>query len=79
MNIPVQPDWMFHRPFLTMDFVRDNDPPDLDPLQIGTLPHQLQENAIIEDLLSCMEVKTPIFSNDFYFISIFLKPHFIST
>ena len=94
VNIPEQPDWLFQRPMLTMDFVPDTGPPDQvgiivrlsiylclliknlalyqsvrlirrialnnlkfqDVFAIGTLPHALQENAIIEDLLSCMEV-----------------------
>ena len=28
VNIPVQPDWIFQRPNLTMDFVIDNQPQD---------------------------------------------------
>ncbi|CAH1800217.1 unnamed protein product [Owenia fusiformis] len=56
LNIPVQPDWLFRRPYLTMDFVFENDEM-LDPgiIPLGNLPVAIQEQAIIEDLLYCLE------------------------
>ena len=33
VNIPEQPDWLFQRPMLTMDFVPDTEPPD----QVGII------------------------------------------
>ncbi|XP_064628663.1 gamma-tubulin complex component 2-like isoform X2 [Lineus longissimus] len=56
VNIPVQPDWIFLRPYLTMDFVTENDEPiDANILPLGTLPVALQEQAMIDDILFCME------------------------
>jgi gamma-tubulin complex component 2 len=54
-SLPVQPDWMFHRPYLTMDFVHDVELPDVSTVPIGSMPLQLQESAIIDDLLACTE------------------------
>ncbi|XP_074643157.1 gamma-tubulin complex component 2-like [Tubulanus polymorphus] len=54
-QIPVQPDWVFQRPHLTMDFVTDDLEADPNVVPVGTLPTAMQEYAIIEDLLYCMQ------------------------
>ena len=35
VNLPMQPDWIFQRPYLSMDFVHDVEPPD--PVRLTTL------------------------------------------
>ncbi|KAL8599173.1 hypothetical protein ACOMHN_007889 [Nucella lapillus] len=56
VNIPVQPDWLFQRPTLTMDFMVGVDgPTDQNILALGTLPVTLQEHAVLEDLMYCMQ------------------------
>ena len=56
VNLPVQPDWIFQRPYLTCDFVLSPDSSSQQNVTpLGTLPLQMQESAIIEDLLFCME------------------------
>ncbi|KAK2144922.1 hypothetical protein LSH36_719g00006 [Paralvinella palmiformis] len=55
MNLPAQPDWIFSRPYLTMDFVHDAEPPDPDVVPVGSMPISAQEMVILEDLLYCME------------------------
>ncbi|XP_070191427.1 gamma-tubulin complex component 2-like isoform X2 [Littorina saxatilis] len=56
VNIPVQPEWLFQRPTLTMDFMVGVDgPTDQNIVALGTLPVTLQEHAVIEDLLFCMQ------------------------
>lgn len=54
-TLPAQPEWLHQRPYLTMDFVIDSDGREMDVVPIGSLPLQLQEAAIIEDLLYCCE------------------------
>ncbi|XP_076466365.1 gamma-tubulin complex component 2-like isoform X2 [Babylonia areolata] len=56
VNIPVQPDWLFQRPTLTMDFMVGVDgPTDQNIVALGTLPVMLQEHAVMEDLIFCMQ------------------------
>lgn len=56
VNLPAQPDWIFNRPYLTMDFVLGgDDPQDRTTVPLGSLPVLLQEQAAIEDLMFCME------------------------
>ncbi|KAK2180083.1 hypothetical protein NP493_457g05005 [Ridgeia piscesae] len=55
VNFPVQPDWIFHRTYLTADFVNVPESHPTNVVQLGSLPVQVQEIAIIEDLLCCME------------------------
>ncbi|XP_025097324.1 gamma-tubulin complex component 2-like [Pomacea canaliculata] len=56
LNIPLQPDWLFQRPSLTLDFMVGVDgPTDQNIVALGTLPVALQENAVADDLLCCMQ------------------------
>ncbi|XP_076078123.1 gamma-tubulin complex component 2-like isoform X5 [Mytilus galloprovincialis] len=56
VNIPPQPEWLFQRPSLTLDFIVGVDEPiDQNIVPLGSLPLPMQEQAIIEDLLKCME------------------------
>ncbi|ELU18812.1 hypothetical protein CAPTEDRAFT_5306 [Capitella teleta] len=55
MNLPVQPDWLFQRPFLTMDFVEEKELFDPNVTPAGSLLIQQQESMVIDDLLCCME------------------------
>ncbi|XP_060079665.1 gamma-tubulin complex component 2-like isoform X1 [Ylistrum balloti] len=56
VNIPHQPDWLFQRPSLTLDFIVGVDEPtDQNIVPLGSLPLALQENSIIEDILCCMQ------------------------
>lgn len=50
-GLPVVPNWVEERPFLTNDFVDTYRHPDADPVSIGTLPLKMQEVLLIEDLL----------------------------
>lgn len=56
VNIPFQPDWLFDRPFLTLDFVV-GDSPEMQQVavELGVLPLPLQEHSVIEDLLYCLQ------------------------
>ncbi|XP_077999830.1 gamma-tubulin complex component 2-like [Glandiceps talaboti] len=51
--LPASPSWLSERPFLNADFVitHDNREP---TVAIGTLPLPIQEQAVLEDLLSVM-------------------------
>lgn len=56
VNIPIQPDWLFQRASLTLDFMVGVDgPTDQNIVALGTLPVTLQEHAVVEDLLCCMQ------------------------
>ncbi|XP_041354765.1 gamma-tubulin complex component 2-like isoform X2 [Gigantopelta aegis] len=56
VNIPLQPEWLFQRPSLTMDFMVGVDgPQDQNIVALGTLPLALQERAIFDDILYCMQ------------------------
>lgn len=56
VNIPPQPEWLFQRPCLTLDFIVGVDEPtDQNIVPLGSLPLPMQEQAIIDDLLKCME------------------------
>ncbi|KAK7497174.1 hypothetical protein BaRGS_00011468 [Batillaria attramentaria] len=47
VNLPVQPDWLFQRPSLTLDFMVGVDgPTDQNIVALGTLPVTLQEHAV---------------------------------
>eukprot|EP00058_Branchiostoma_floridae_P003856 XP_002589344.1 hypothetical protein BRAFLDRAFT_77796 [Branchiostoma floridae] len=48
------PAWVYERPFLTGDFVRQTQPSAEHPVALGTLPMSLQEQAVVEDLLFTM-------------------------
>lgn len=50
-GLPVLPNWVEERPFLTNDFVDTYRQPDAEPVLIGTLPLKMQEILLIEDLL----------------------------
>merc|ERR1712168_433915 len=55
-NVPDQPDWMFNRKYLTMDFVNDSEEIDnSEKSSLVNLTTRQQELLIIEDLLYCME------------------------
>ena len=54
-NFPELPEWLSDRPYLTADF--PNVPPSPSPplpLSLGALPHELQQLAMLEDLLYVM-------------------------
>ncbi|XP_013411271.1 gamma-tubulin complex component 2 [Lingula anatina] len=56
VQLPPQPDWLFQRPHLTLDFVVGSQGQgDGNVVSLGTLPAALQEQAVIEDLFFCME------------------------
>ncbi|XP_064605100.1 gamma-tubulin complex component 2-like [Liolophura sinensis] len=56
VNVPVQPEWLFDRPALTLDFIVNTDPiADENVVALGTLPAPQQELAILEDVLHCMQ------------------------
>lgn len=56
VNVPHQPDWLFHRSALTLDFMVGVDgPTDANIIPLGTLPTAMQEQAIIDDILCCMQ------------------------
>ncbi|XP_046359513.1 gamma-tubulin complex component 2-like [Haliotis cracherodii] len=56
VNIPLQPEWLFQRPSLTLDFIVGVDgPTDHNIVALGTLPVALQEQAILDDILCCMQ------------------------
>ncbi|KAI8740927.1 gamma-tubulin complex component 2, partial [Biomphalaria glabrata] len=53
-NIPQQPDWVFKRPYLTLDFVTDSDFPQENVESLKNKSPFYQEHAVLEDLLLCM-------------------------
>ena len=53
-NFPELPSWLFERSFLTADFPRGGPSPSPAPLSLGTLPLDLQQLAMVEDLLYLM-------------------------
>ncbi|XP_052239668.1 gamma-tubulin complex component 2-like isoform X1 [Dreissena polymorpha] len=56
VNVPHQPDWLFQRPALTMDFIVGVDgPTDSNIVPLGSLPTMMQEHAILDDLLCCLQ------------------------
>lgn len=55
VNLPLQPDWINQRLYLTMNFVSDSGCKEMEVVPLGSLPLLLQEAAIIEDLLYCCE------------------------
>lgn len=56
VNLPHQPEWLFQRPALTMDFIVGVDgPTDSNIVPLGNLPTMMQEQAILDDLLCCMQ------------------------
>lgn len=50
-GLPILPNWVEERPYLTNDFVDTYRHPDPEPVSIGTLPFKMQELLVIEDLL----------------------------
>ncbi|CAG5121559.1 unnamed protein product, partial [Candidula unifasciata] len=55
VNIPQQPDWLFQRPYLTLDFVAPTEvSTNTNIVALGTLPPHTQEQAVLDDLLLCM-------------------------
>ncbi|XP_050392733.1 gamma-tubulin complex component 2 isoform X2 [Patella vulgata] len=56
VNIPMQPEWLFQRPALTLDFmVGVDEQTDPNIVSLGTLPLLVQEEAIIDDILCCLQ------------------------
>ncbi|XP_052809795.1 gamma-tubulin complex component 2-like isoform X2 [Mya arenaria] len=56
VNVPHQPDWLFQRSCLTMDFIVGVDgPTDSNIVPLGSLPTMMQEHAILDDILCCMQ------------------------
>lgn len=56
VNIPHQPEWLFKRPSLTLDFIVGVDEPtDQNIVPLGTLPIAMQEQAVIDDVMCCMQ------------------------
>lgn len=56
VNIPHQPEWLFQRSALTMDFIVGVDgPTDANIVPLGNLPTVMQEQAVLDDLLCCMQ------------------------
>ncbi|KAK3086762.1 hypothetical protein FSP39_022926, partial [Pinctada imbricata] len=56
VNIPHQPEWLFQRSALTLDFmVGVDEPTDQNIVPLGSMPVAMQEQAIIEDILNCMQ------------------------
>ncbi|XP_060602983.1 gamma-tubulin complex component 2-like [Ruditapes philippinarum] len=56
VNLPHQPEWLFQRSALTMDFIVGVDgPTDSNIVPLGNLPTMMQEQAILDDLLCCMQ------------------------
>ena len=55
-QFPELPDWLFERTYLTADYPRVSSPSPSpsSPLSLGTLPHDLQQLAMLEDLLYMM-------------------------
>ena len=53
-NFPELPSWLFERSHLTADFPRLAPSPSPSPLSLGTLPMELQQLAVVEDLLYLM-------------------------
>ena len=54
-RFPELPDWLFERTHLTADFPTVSTPSPLpSPLSLGTMPHELQQLAVLEDLLYLM-------------------------
>uniref|UniRef100_K1PPH0 Gamma-tubulin complex component n=1 Tax=Magallana gigas TaxID=29159 RepID=K1PPH0_MAGGI len=56
VNIPPQPDWLFKRPSLTLDFIVGVDEPsDQNIVPLGSMSVSAQEHAILDDMLNCMQ------------------------
>ncbi|KAK6168733.1 hypothetical protein SNE40_019918 [Patella caerulea] len=56
VNIPMQSEWLFQRPALTLDFmVGVDEQTDPNIVCLSTLPLLVQEEAIIDDILCCMQ------------------------
>ncbi|KAL4233344.1 Gamma-tubulin complex component 2 [Mactra antiquata] len=56
VNVPAQPDWLFQRPALTRDFIVGMEAPtDNKIMPLGNLPTMMQEQAILDDVLYCMQ------------------------
>ena len=56
-HLPTLPDWLTSRPYLTRDFVvqpHPVPPPSGGGVVLGSMPVAMQEQAILEDLLSTM-------------------------
>lgn len=54
-HFPELPNWLFERVYLTADFARvDRSPSSPPPLSLGTMPLELQQGAMLEDLLYVM-------------------------
>ena len=53
-NFPQLPSWLFERTYLTADFARLPSSSPLPSVSLGTLPLELQQAAIVEDLLFVM-------------------------
>ncbi|XP_059166589.1 gamma-tubulin complex component 2-like isoform X2 [Physella acuta] len=55
VNIPQQPDWLFKRPYLTLDFMTIGDSTANENIvALGTMPTHYQEQAVLDDLLLLM-------------------------
>lgn len=52
-KFPELPKWLFERTYLTADFPSPSPSPSL-PLSLGTMPQELQQLAVLEDLLYLM-------------------------
>nr|XP_022289752.1 gamma-tubulin complex component 2-like isoform X2 [Crassostrea virginica] len=56
VNIPPQPDWLFKRPSLTLDFIVGVDEPsDQNIVPLGSMSVSAQEHAVLDDMLNCMQ------------------------
>lgn len=56
VNIPLQPDWLFERRALTLDFMVGVDGlSNQSIVALGTMPAAMQEQAVIDDILNCMQ------------------------
>ena len=53
-SFPELPPWLFERSYLTADFPRDTPSSSSSSLSLGTLPLDLQQQAVVEDLLYLM-------------------------
>lgn len=54
---PPLPEWLVERPYLTRDFVSSPPPPPSVPtgtVSLGSLPLEIQQQAVLEDLLFAM-------------------------